>query len=438
MRASVEDINPVKKKLSVIVDSEEVDHKLNESYKELKKKANVPGFRKGKVPREILERRFGHQVEEDVVRKLINETLPKALDEVQSYPLGSPVLERDSLEEGRDFSYSAIMEVRPEFEVENYKGIELNREAISVTDEDVDKHLEQIRESHGKLRAVEDERPIRQGDYVVLDYEGFEGDQPLEGMKSSNFLLKVGSGDFHPQFETALAGHGVGDETEISVDFEEGYHHSTLAGRTVNFKVKVNDIKEMELPELNDEFVQSLGEEFNTLKDVRYRIRESLTAREKQRIDREMKDTLLQKIGEGIDIELPQSLVESELRQAVERIRQNLQRSGSSLEKAGLSVERLREDLAPSAQRRVKETLILARIAEQEDISVDEQDVADGFERLAESTGQDAAALRRYYEANDLMDSFKSSLLEEKTLNYLMEHANIISKSEENQEPQNR
>jgi len=440
MKTSLENISSIKKKLSVEIESQDVDKKLAVAYGELGKKAKIPGFRPGKVPRKILESRFGGQVEEDVMRELINETFPQAVDEAKTFPLGPPLLEKETLKQGQNFKYSAVMEVRPQFEVKDYLGLEAEKEKFSVTEEDVLKQLEQIRESNGKLKPVEEERSIQKDDYAVLEYEGFDGDKPIEGVKSSNFLLKVGSNDFHPKFEESLIGLNRETDTVINVDFEDSYHHQALAGKSVKFKVKIIDIKQLILPELDDEFAKDLGAGFESLEEMRNKIRESITAREEKRTDSELKQRLIQKVSGSVEFELPRILVESETDNAVENVKQNLLRSGASLEKAGLSEEKMRKDFVPVAEKRVKEMLILGEIAGQEEITVDDDDLAEGFEELASSMGQDPQTIRKYYEARNLVDSLKEKLLEEKTLNYLVEHAKIseVDKIEEEQETQEK
>lgn len=425
MKASLEDVSPVKKKLLVQIEPEEVDKKLNQAYRELGKRARIPGFRPGKVPRRILEGRFRNQVVEDVARDLINETLPKAFEEVETLPLGPPVLEKETLKQGEDFKYSAMMEVRPQFEVRDYLGVEVEKEKCTVTEEDVRNQLEQIRKSNGKLTSVVQDRPIQRDDYVILDYEGYEGNRPLDGIKSPNFLVKVGANDFHPDFEESLIGLQKDDESEIDVAFEDNYYHSKLAGKNVKFKVKIRDIKELALPELNDEFAQNLGADFNDLEGLKRHVKETAMAQGEKRIDRDLKKRLIEKISEGLNFELPQVLVDSETDYAVENLRENLERSGSSFEKAGLSVEKLKEDFRPSSEKRVKEMLILAQIARQDQIQVNEEDLEEEFREIASNTGQDLETIRKYYEARGLVGSLKERVLEEKTLNYLVEHAKV-------------
>jgi trigger factor len=363
---------------------------------------------------------------DDVTRRLVNETLPKAVEETNTIPLSMPVIENEILKLGQNFKYSALMEVRPEFELKDCTGLEVEKERFSVKEEDVEAQLEEIRKTHGQLSSIEKERGIKEEDFAVIEYEGSEEGRALEGVKNTNFLIRVGSNDFHPDFEKALVGLKKGDISEFDVDFEKDYAQPKLAGRSVRFKVKVIDIKEMRLPELDDKFAKDLGADFKDLNDLKEKIRETLVEREEKRVDRELKMRLLKKVSDSVDFELPESLVDSELNGAIENIRQNLLRSGSNMEKAGLDEEKLREDLKPASEKRVKDMLVLGEIARSNDLNITEAELSGGFKDLALSTGQDPAALRQYYEANNLKESFRQQLLEEKALNYLVKGANII------------
>lgn len=425
MKTTLEDISPVKKKLLIEIDSKEVDKKLNQAYGEIRKTAKIPGFRPGKVPRKILETYFGNQVIDDVTRGLISESFPKAVDEVKTFPLGQPILEKEALKHGQDFNYSAIIEVRPEFEVKDYFGLDVEKEILSISEEDVQKRLEEIREANGKMASIEEERLIRDGDFVIVDYEGFEDGQPMEDVKSSNLLVKVGKNDFHPKFDEALIGLKKEDETEVGIDFEKDFYHTKLAGKSVNFKIKIVDIKELVLPELNDEFASNLGADLKDLDGLKNELKKAITSQEEKRIDGELKRKLLEKISEGIDFELPEVLIDAEIDFSARRLNDNLERSGSSLEKAGISEAGLKKEFRPASEKRVREMLILDRIAKQDQIDIDDDDLEEGYGKLAESMGQDVETVKKYYEARGQVDSLKEEMLKEKTLNYLVDHANI-------------
>ena len=425
MKASVEEISPVKRKLTVELDAEEVDKKIEDAYRALKKQAKVRGFRPGKVPRSILEKYYGEQVAQDVTKGLVNESLPAAFEQTNTYPLTMPLVENDALKKGQDFKYAAVMEVRPQIDLKDYMGLEVEKEKVTVSEGEVDGQLEEIRKANAKLKPVEEDRGARQEDCVIVDYEAFEGDRPIEGIKAENFLVRIGAGAIHPDFETGLLGLKPGDSKEITVKFEDDYQHAKLAGKKVVFKVRVSDLKVMELPDINDEFIAGLGGEFKDLETVKQKIREDLVAREERRVDREAKRRLLDKISESIEFELPESLVEAEMRYAVESVKQNLQRMGSNLAKAGLNEERVRQDFTAPSRKRVKDLLILGEVAKQHDLTVDEIELNEGFKEVAQSMGQEPSVVRRYYEARDMVESFRDRLLEEKTLNFLIKGAKI-------------
>ena len=425
MKTTLEDISPVKKKLLIEIDSKEVDKRLNQAYGAIRKSAKIPGFRPGKVPRKILETYFGNQVLNDVTRELISDSFPEAVDELKTFPLGQPILEKEALKQGQDFNYSAIMEVRPEFEVKDHLGLDVEKEILSIGEEDVQKRLEEIREANGKMVPIEEERQIRDGDFVIVDYEGFEDGQPMEDVKSSNLLVKVGKNDFHHKFDEALVGLKKEDETEVDIDFEKDFYDAKLAGKRVNFKIKIADIKELVLPELNDEFASNLGADLKNLDSLKNELKTAITSQEEKRIDSEIKQRLLEKISEGIDFELPEVLIEAEIDFSFKRLNDNLERGGSSLEKAGITEAGLRKEFRPASEKRVREMLILDRIAKQDKIDIDDDDLEKGYGKLAESMGQDIETVKKYYEARGQLDSLKEELLKEKTLNYLVDHANV-------------
>ncbi|MFO8089937.1 MAG: trigger factor [Desulfatiglandaceae bacterium] len=426
MKTTVEEISSTMKKIVVEIDENEVARKLDEAYHALSLNVKIPGFRPGKAPRSLLETRFGPRVREDVSRDFVANTLPTALTEANVNPLGYPEIEKDVPKKGKPFVYSASLEVRPVFEVKEYKGIEIEKEKVEVTDEQVQAKLESIVQSHGKLKPVEDRATVEEDDYVVLDYQAFEGDEPLEDIYAENYMLQVGSGDFHQSFEKSLVGLEKGSQKDIEVDFEETYHHSKLAGKHILFRVTISDINTIELPPLDDDFARGLGGDFSDLEDLKNKLRESMLSEMERRVDKEARQRLLEKISTSVEIDLPQVLVNSELSYAIDSVKQNLARSGLSVEKAGISDEKLGEDLRPASEKRAKELLILGQIARQENLDVEDSDLDDAFNGIAAAASQPAEVMRRYYESKGLMDSLKEKILEEKTLKYLIDNANLI------------
>jgi trigger factor len=427
MQANLEDISLVKKKVVVVVPSDEVDKKIKQAYQEVQQKVKIPGFRQGRVPRQILEKRFADKVAEDVATSLINETLPKAFEDTKAVPLTEPVLEKKSLlKQGDSFKYSAAIEVRPEFEIKDYLEIDIEKEKLLVTEEQVLNRIDKIRESRGDLVSVDEKRPVRHGDYVAIDYEAFEGATPLENMKMKGAIIKVGNGSIHPEFDQALIGLNKGDETRVSIDYADDHTPRTLAGKHVDFNVKILDIKWLNLPDLDDNFAKELDPDIKGLEDLKRKVNELLIKDEEQRIEKEMKQKLLQKISETVDFELPQGIVDAELEQALSNVKQELMEQGGDFTQLGVSEKKVRDDFRAASEKRVKEMFVLGKISILEGLKLSEEEVAKGFGDIAAVTNQPVETIQKYYEANNLMDRFRESLMEEKTLNYLVEHAKVV------------
>ena len=294
MKTRVEDLSPVKKRLFVEIEPEELEKRMNKAYSELKKRVKIKGFRPGKVPIKILEARFGDVIKEEVIEDIIKNTLPEAIKEIDTLPLSIPSFEydKDSLKKGEPFIYSAIVEVKPDIEIKDYLGIELEKKKIDITEDMIEKELNRIKEMHGEIVPISEDRPIRNGDYVKLSYQAIYKGKPLENIKKEDALVKVGSRDTHPLFEAGLVGLKKGEEAVISVDFEEDFPNPDLAGKNIKFAVKILEISEMKLPELTDEFVK---EKFNlnSLNELIEEIRKRLYEQEEKKIESELKRKIL-------------------------------------------------------------------------------------------------------------------------------------------------
>jgi len=436
MQTQVEEISQVKRRITVDIEAEKVRLKYDQALRELSKKAKVKGFRPGKTPRSILEQYYGTQIATDVKNDLIRESFPEVLEETGLSPIAGPSIEDGALHPDAPFSYTIEMEVRPNFELKDYRNVSVEKEIPDISEDSVDKKLEELREAHAPLISVDEGREVQEADYAVIDYAGFWDDEPLEEIKGGDFTVLVGKGEFYPEVEAGMVGMKKDDEKEIMVDFNADFTDRRLAGKTVAFRLRVKDIKKKDLPDLNDEFAKSLGDEFPSLAVLRERVHEEMTRQEEQRVDREAKTRLLKKIASTVDFEVPQSLVENEIEQSIASIKQSILRSGSRFESAGLSEERMRDELRPAAESKIKEDLVLGKIADIENITVDEHDTTEGFQRMAAQTGKDPVSLERFYETNNLMGSFRDQLLKEKTLNHLIQGAKITTVKQISEEPQ--
>jgi trigger factor len=430
METSIEEISQVKRRLNVEIGAEEVTTKLDQAYKQVSKRAKIKGFRPGKAPKKILEQYYGKEIMDDVKNDLIRESFSKVIEENKLFPLGGPSIEDEAIRPGENFRYTIVMEVKPDFELKDYMGIPVEKQILNISEDDVDKRLEEIKEASAKLISINEDRGIREGDYVVIDYVGLWKDKPLQGIKGKDFLIHVGSKNFYPELESATLGLKKDDRKDIRMNFGEDYSDRRLAGKGVTFRIHVQDIKEKDLPELDDDFARSLGNDFKSLTDLRERVRKDITLQEERRIDRELKARLLNKITAMVDFELPQVMVESEIERLIANIKQTSLRTGTRFESAGISEEKLRKDLRIPSEQKVKEELVLGKIAEMEAIGVEEPDIRKGLQELAAQTGSDLAMLQQYYEKNNLMDQLRNQLLVEKILNHLVQGAKITEVEE--------
>ena len=436
METNIEEISQVKRQINVEIETEEVTKKLDQAYNELSKRAKVKGFRPGKTPRRILEQYYGKEIMTDVKNDLIKESFSKVIEETKLFPLGNPSIEDEAIRPGKNFKYTILMEIRPDFELNEYMGISVEKEILNISEDNADKKLEEIREAHAQLVSINEERGIKEGDYVIIDYECTWKDKPIKGIEGKDFMIHVGDKNFYPEIESGIQGLKKAEKKDIKIDFSEDFSDRKLANKSVTFHIRVEDIKKKDLPDLNDDFARSLGKEFKSLADLKERVKKDITLQEEKRIDSELKKRLLKKITAKVDFELPQAMVENEIEYSMATIKQNFLRSGSKLESANISEDTMRQDLKIAAEEKVKEELILGKIADLDDIKLEDSDMRDGFQKLAAQTGQDLAMLQQYYEKNNLMDSFRNQLLIEKILNHLVQGAKISEVQEISEENQ--
>jgi trigger factor len=425
MKVTLEEINPTKKRLLVEIGPEEVGQRIEKAFRETGRSARIPGFRPGKAPRKVLESYFGRRIKDEVGRELVVETLPKAVEEASLKAITFPVVESSDIDQGMSLRYSAVLDVYPKFELGNYLGLEIDRTVVPVSDDNVDRQIGFIRESYGKLEPLSEGSASRLGDFVVITYQAFEGEQPIKDAHAENLLLRLGSNEFHQSFEQALVGLKKGDKTSFTVTFEDTFPRPAFAGKSVSFKVEIQDVKELKLPELNDEFVASLNSTPKTVAEFREAVRAELEEQGKKRADFQAKRALIESICKDLDVPLPEALVNEETSMAVEEVVSNITRSGATLEKVGLTREKLWQNLRPRSEQRVKEMMVLEEIAVKEGIEIGEEELDHEFAMIAASSNQDAAAIKQFYAQRGLLGSFRRRLREEKTLNYLLQHAKI-------------
>lgn len=430
MDIRVEDLGPTRKRIHVMVPEEVVKKEIDGVYFELKKTAKVKGFRPGKTPRQILERYYSDYVTEQVISKLIGNTYEGALTESKIRPVSRPTLENEELTEGEPFKYSAVVDVSPEIHVGDYIGISVKKRELKIEKEDVTQRLDQIRNLHAQLKMIGEERPVREGDFVLIDFEGSIDGMPFKGGKGESVSIEIGAGRFSTDLEKGLVGARCDGEKEIEITFPEDHRERELAGKKALFRVKVREIREKVLPSLDDEFAKDVGSE--SLKDLKKKIRSEIEEEKKLEINRELENQIIEFLIEKNEFEIPESMVNRQVDALIRELKLNLAYQGVEFRTSGLDEEKLREEYQDRAVRQVKSTLLLNRIAELEKIDVTEGEIGQKFEEIGRKTNRTRSQVEASYSKNGLVESLKAQVLEEKTLEFLRNKAETIELEDSN------
>lgn len=396
MSLQVEKLEKNMAKLTIEVSADEFSKAVEEAYQKNKGKISVPGFRKGKVPKKMIEQMYGKAVfYEDAANALIPGAYEKALEECEETIVSSPKIDVTQIEEGKSFIFTAEVALKPEVTLGAYKGVEVDKIEVSVTDEEVEADLKQQQENNSRVVSVE--RPVADGDIAVIDYEGFADGVAFDGGKGEDYSLTIGSHSFIDNFEEQLIGKNAGEECEVNVTFPEEYHAKELAGKPAVFKVTVKEVKEKQLPELNDEFAGEVSE-FETLEAYKEDIRKKITEKKEAEAKNQKEDAVITAVIENAQMEIPEAMVETQQRQIVDEFAQRLQMQGLSMEQyfqfTGLSYQHMMEQVKPQAERKIKSRLVLEAVVAAENIAATEEDYEEEIKRMAEGYRMEADKIK--------------------------------------------
>ena len=395
---------------------------MDSTYRALNSKVKVKGFRPGKVPRSILERYYRAQVESEVITKLIEDSYGKAVEENHLTPVTAPNVVDRAFEPGKDFTYTVTVEVKPEVSVEGYRGLEVEKPAVQVREEEVDARLKGLQDVHAQLKPVEADRPVQEKDLVV--FEGSLGGKPLEGWKVKDHLAEVGSQSLVGGLDQQLAGLPLRQERDLVVTLPDDYPRKELAGKGINVRVQVKEIKEKVLPALDDEFAKEAGD-FQNLQELKDRLRKNLEEQKQAQATQAAKEKLLDLLREKHPFGIPQSMIDRQVENVMARTELQFARQGIKLDSAKLDSEKLRESIRPSAEKEVRGSLILEKVAEAEKIAVSDAELEQKLEQLAVQMNQRVEAVKNFYQKKDRMEDLRAMMLEEKTLDFLLSQANV-------------
>lgn len=387
MSLQVEKLEHNMAKLTIEVPAEELEKALETAYQKNKNKISVPGFRKGKVPRNMIEKMYGPAIfYEDAANELIPDAYEKALDECEEEIVSAPKIDVTQIEKGKDFIFTAEVAVKPEVTLGKYKGIKVDEADLAVTEEEINAQIEKERENSARTISVED-RPVKDGDITTLDFEGFVDGVAFEGGKGTDYPLTIGSGSFIPGFEEQLIGAELNKEVEVNVTFPEDYHAKDLAGKPATFKCKIKDIKEKELPELDDEFASEVSA-FDTMAEYKEDVKKSLEMKKADAAKIAKEEAVIDAVIEDAKMDIPDAMVETEQRQIIDEFSQRMRMQGLTMEQymqfTGMTPQALMDQTKPQALKRIQSRLVLEAVAKAEDLKASEEDYAAEIKDMSE------------------------------------------------------
>jgi len=424
MAVKIESQEKSKVVMEITVDAAEISAVYTRVAKKLAGQINVPGFRKGKAPKHIIKRYVDKEyLDNEVFEQVVRPALVDAYQETGIFPVSTPKVDVVQLEDGKELIFKATVEVKPEVELGQYTGLNIEKKSAEVTDEQVDQELERRQNLHAELVPVEDGE-VKEQDIVNIDFEGFKDGEPFEGGKAEGHDLTIGSGSFIPGFEEQLIGAKAGQELEINVRFPDDYHSDDLAGKDAMFKVKINSIKRKRLLPLDDEFAKDISE-FDTLAELKEDIKQRMLEAEEIRLANELKNEVLKKVVDNASVELPEGMVEERIEYMIQDLQRNFAYQGIPREEFQKYVDthklELHENYRVQATEAIKTELVLEQIAKQENITITDEDVEQEMEKLANQYGRDVADLKAALAASGELELFKAGLINDRTVDFLVE-----------------
>ncbi len=423
MSVQVENLEKNMAKLTIEVSAEELEKALNAVYQKEKGSISIPGFRKGKVPRAVVEKMYGAEIfYEDAANALMQQTYPNAVDESGVDIVSRPTVDVVQLEKGKPFIYTAEVAVKPAVKLGQYKGVKVTKADTEVSEQEIASQLEIEQSKNARMVTVTD-RAVENGDTAVIDYEGFVDGEAFEGGKAEDHSLEIGSHSFIDNFEEQLIGANTGDELDVNVTFPEQYHEASLAGKPALFKVKVNEIQTKELPELDDEFAQDVSE-YDTLEEYKESLKAEIQKKKADDAKKAQEDEAIQKIIDASEMEIPDAMIDTQCENMIDEFAERIAQSGLTMEQymqfSGQTMPKLREQIRPDALSRIQSSLVLEQIAQEEKIEISEEDFAAEVAKMAESYGMEAEKLMEYMGESD-RNTMKKEMSIQKAVELIMD-----------------
>ncbi len=414
----------------VTVEQEKVQEEFNNTYRELSQKVKIPGFRTGRIPINILEMNLGKEyIEHQVAEKLIKNSYTEAIDESKLDPIDVPKIDLVQIEKEKPFIYKMILEVKPEIEIPKLDDISIEKKQPKITEKEIKEDLENIRESHAKLKAVEN-RESKMGDFLVIDYESFVNGEPIPDGKKEKQMIQLGD-KIPPEFNNNLVGLKPGDEKEIAMKIPEDIKDEKLAGKEITYRVRLSDIKEKELPDLDDNFAKNAGE-YQNLEELKEHVKKQLTERAKYQAENDFAEELMEKVAEKCQFEVPEVLIDKQVNNMMNNLKEDLKKRNMSMEDYYNTIKadesKVKQEYRVLAEKQIKKELIIDKIIEDDKITATDEDVKNRIEEIAESTNQKPLKVRAMFEKNKTLDNLKEQIKRDKVIDILSKKVKVIEK----------
>jgi trigger factor len=425
MQVHVEEISPVKKRVNIEIPVEQVDAEIEKVYAGIQKRAKLQGFRPGKAPMQLIKRTYSDTMRDEVMRRILEQTLYKTLDEHKIAPVESPTIESDIIQQGVPFKYSAMVEIMPEILLKEYTGLTAQKEVYSPNQDGVERELRRMQENMAQLVPLGDDAVVENGHTVSVDYIFSVAGFPEENSSIEDAEIEVGAKDLPPGFEEQVVGMKCGETKEIGIILPEGYRNPRAAGKEGIFLVTLKEIKQKELPELDDDFARQFGE-YESMEQLRAKMTEYHEKHEADRIQNELKDRIIKALIEKNPLEVPESMVKRQLDNMLENLKNRLQSQHMSIETMGLDESGFRDRFRDSAADKVRGGLLLMALVEKEKITVTAEDLAKRYEQISAGNPEMLDRIKEYYEANHkAKDSIVAEIKEDKAIDFLLKSAVI-------------
>ena len=427
MEIAVENLSELTRKLTITLPKETVGPALDKAFAKINKEVRLKGFRRGKIPQSVLEKNFRDQIQAEVGEKLVQETYFDAVEKEGLEPVVHPEIAEHRFPEDGTFVYVAMVDIKPQIDLKEYKGLEVEKPVLVVAEEEIDKEITLLQRHQAALQTAEEGHVIAMDDVAVVDFQGFHDGKAMKEVRNENYSVDIGMNRLGKDFEEKLIGMKKGDKALYEVDFPADYPNPMLAGKKVEFKVDVKDVKVRVRPELDDEFAKDIKPELTSLEALRDDIRARLQKAKDDALQGDLDDKIMHKLIELNPFEVPQRLVNYEIQEMLKQTEENLKRSGLSFESAGINLDELVEKNRDVAAKRVKGDFLLKKIAEVEEIKIADEDIQRGYQRIADQYRMTLDEVKKYFQRREEILPFMNELHNEKVLNFLREQARFTS-----------